>query len=36
VEEALLWRLRELEAAPAQIQSLTGFDWIINVILNAK
>jgi len=36
VETALERRLRQLESSPAQIQSLTGFDWIINVILNAK
>ena len=36
VEAALELRLRELESTPAQIQSLTGFDWIINVRLNAK
>jgi transposase len=36
VEAALERRLRQLESAPAQIQSLTGFDWIVNVTLNAK
>ena len=36
VEAALEQRLRQLESAPAQIRSLTAFDWIINVILNAK
>jgi transposase len=36
VENALIARLRQLEAAPEQIQSLTGFDWIVSVILNAK
>ena len=36
VEAALEWRLRELEAAPALLQSLTGWDWIVNVTLNAK
>ncbi len=36
VEDALAHRLSQLESAPAQIQSLTGFDWIINVRLNAK
>jgi transposase len=36
VEAALEQRLRQLESTPAQIQSLTGFDWIINVISNAK
>jgi len=35
VEQALEGRLRDLERAPAQIQSLTGFDWIVNVTLNA-
>ena len=35
VELALLERLRELESSPARIQSLTHFDWIINVKLNA-
>ena len=36
VENALEQRLCQLESAPAQIQSLTGFDWIVNVISNAK
>jgi hypothetical protein len=36
VENALERRLRQLESAPAFLQSLTGFDWIVNVILNAK
>jgi hypothetical protein len=36
VESALESRLAQLESSPAQIQSLTGFDWIVNVILNAK
>ena len=36
VEEALLQRLGELESAPVQIQSLTGFDWIVNVKLKAN
>ena len=36
VENALVQRLRQLEASPAQIQSLTGLDWIVNVRLNAK
>lgn len=36
VEKALARRLRHLESAPARIRSLTGFDWIINVILKAK
>jgi hypothetical protein len=36
VEDALERRLRQLESAPAQIKSLTGFDWIINVKLKAK
>jgi hypothetical protein len=36
VENALEHRLCQLESSPAQIQSLTGFDWIINVRLNAK
>jgi hypothetical protein len=35
VETALEHRLRQLESSPAQIQSLTGFDWIVSVILNA-
>jgi len=35
VESALEHRLRQLESSPTQIQSLTGFDWILNVILNA-
>jgi hypothetical protein len=35
VENALVCRLRQLESSPAQIQSLTGFDWIVNVRLNA-
>jgi hypothetical protein len=29
-------RLAQLESSPAQIQFLTGFDWIVNVGLNAK
>jgi hypothetical protein len=29
-------RLARPESSPAQIQSLTGFDWIVNVGLNAK
>lgn len=36
VENALERRLHQLESSPAQIQSLTGFDWIINVTSNAK
>ena len=36
VEAALRHRLRQLEAAPSQVQSLTGFAWIVNVGLNAK
>jgi hypothetical protein len=36
VENALERRLNQLESSPAQIQSLTGFDWIVNVISNAK
>ena len=36
VECALERRLYQLESCPAQIQSLTGFDWIVNVRLNAK
>jgi DDE superfamily endonuclease len=36
VEKALERRLRQLESTPAQIQSLTGFDWIVNIKLNAK
>ena len=36
VETALERRLRQLESTPAQIQSLTGFDWIVNVRLIAK
>jgi len=36
VEPALERRLAQLESSPAQIPSLTGFDWIINVRLNAK
>ena len=35
VENALEQRLCQLESSPAQIQSLTGFDWIVNVRLNA-
>ena len=30
VETALERRLAQLESSPAQIHSLTGFDWIIN------
>jgi hypothetical protein len=29
-------RLAQLESSPAQTQFLTGFDWIVNVGLNAK
>jgi len=36
VESALERRLRAWEASPAQIQTLTGLDWIVNVRLNAK
>jgi hypothetical protein len=36
IETALEARLRQLESSPAQIRSLTGFDWIINIRLNAK
>ena len=36
VEDALEQRLCQLESSPALIQSLTGFDWIVNVRLNAK
>lgn len=36
VETALGDRLRQLESSPRQIQSLTGFDWIVNVKLKAK
>ena len=36
VEDALAHRLRQLESSPAQIRSLTGFGWILNVTLNAK
>ena len=36
VETALENRRRQLESSPAQIQSLTGFEWIVNVRLNAK
>lgn len=36
VETALEQRLAQLESSPAQIQSRTGFDWIVNIILNAK
>ena len=36
VENALEQRLCQLESSPAQIQSLTGFDWIVNIRLNAK
>ncbi len=36
VENALAHRLHRLETSPAQIQSLTGFDWIINVRSNAN
>ena len=36
VEAALERRLRELECAPQIIQSLTGFDWIVNVTVKAK
>lgn len=36
VEAALERRLCQLESRPAQIQSRTGFDWIVNVTLNAR
>lgn len=36
VEQALVRRLRQLETSPDRIRSLTGFDWIVNVVLNAK
>jgi len=36
VENALERRLHQLESCPTQIQSLTGFDWIVDVRLNAK
>jgi transposase len=36
VETALERRLHQLESSPTQIQSLTGFDWIVNIKLNAK
>lgn len=36
VESALVRRLKELESAPERLRSLTGFDWIVNVTLNAK
>jgi transposase len=36
VETALERRLRQWESSPAQIRSLTGFDWIVNLTLNAK
>jgi putative transposase len=36
VENPLEHRWRQLESSPAFIQSLTGFDWIVNVKLNAK
>ena len=35
VETALERRLCQLESSPTQIQTLTGFDWIVNVSLNA-
>ena len=35
-ESALTRRLRELESSPQRIKSLTGFDRIVSVILNAK
>jgi hypothetical protein len=35
VEAALERRLRELESSPQRIQSLTGFDWIVNVTFKA-
>ena len=36
VEQALVRRLRQLETSPDRIRSLTGFDWIVNIVLNAK
>ncbi len=33
VENALAHRLRPLESSPAAIESLTGFDWIVNTKL---
>ena len=36
VEATLERRLRELESSPQRLQSLTGFDWIVNVSLKAR
>jgi len=36
VEDALTDALREITLHPDQLRSLTGFDWIISVILNAN
>jgi hypothetical protein len=36
VELALLDRVRELESSPGRIQSLTRFDWIVNIRVNAQ
>jgi hypothetical protein len=36
VEAALMRRLQQLEASPQSLRSLTGFEWIVNIILNAK
>lgn len=36
VEDKLVDSLRKMSAYPDQIRSLTGFDWIINVKLNAN
>jgi len=36
VETALERRLRQLESAPAQIQSLPGLPWLVSVTKNAK
>jgi hypothetical protein len=36
VEQTLTDGLRTLEADPLQVQSMTGFDWITSISLNAK
>jgi transposase len=36
VEEALSTALKQMTARSSYLQSLTGFDWIVNIILNAN
>ena len=36
LEDHLVDALRDLEASPARVKSITGWDWIINAVSNAK